>query len=351
MSLIKLDTPEKNEIWLLLDSLLFGGIESHVLELSSALINQNIPVRVILISEYHPHQAIVALLSQRNIPFHFLSRLAPADSNSFSRLKTAFTQHQPKLVHAHGYKASIISKMLKVIGYKLNQMTTFHAGETPKGKVRLYDWIDRYSAFVSSCCFAVSPLVANKVFTRTHVLKNFVSVPELPCEYTNNIAFVGRLSHEKAPDRFIKLAKVFNHQHFDIYGCGPLEKDCKSQAPVNVTFHGHKQDMTKVWSEVGLLIIPSRYEGLPMAALEAMSRGIPVIASNVGAINILISSGKNGWVCQSFNDLTHALNHWLELSSKEQAHIRQLARATINDNFSPEAVLPVILKHYTQATS
>jgi len=344
------------EIWLLADSLLFGGIESHILQLSSALLSRNIPARVVLVKQYAQKQLMVERLNTLGIPYSFLHQLAATHSNPFSQLKSAVKIHQPQLIHAHGYKASLISKLVKVSAPGLAQITTYHAGETPKGRVALYDLIDRYTARLSSVSLCVSQKIADRLPARCYIIDNFVSVPKpQPGQHSKresaNIAFVGRLSHEKAPDRFIRLAMQFPQTTFALYGSGPMEQEIKAEAPDNVQLAGHIDDMESVWPEIDMLVIPSRFEGLPMAALEAMARGVPVIASDVGALSSLIRDGENGWICRNKEQMLAALNRWLEMPKESQQRINQAARTTIQQKFSADAVLPEILAHYNRTLS
>lgn len=342
------------EVWLLTDSLLFGGIESHILQLCSALLNHNIPARVVLVKQYAQRQALVERLNALSIPFSFLYQLSATNNNPFSQLKTAIKIHQPRLIHAHGYKASLISKLVKVSTPGLAQITTYHAGETPKGRVALYDLADRYTAPLSSVSLCVSQKIADRLPAKSYILDNFVSVPkqQTPEQQSMgesaNIGFVGRLSHEKAPDRFIRLAKQFPSASFVLYGSGPMEQEMKVEAPDNVQLAGHIDDMESVWPEIDILVIPSRFEGLPMAALEAMARGIPVIASDVGALSSLIQSGENGWICRSKEQMAETLKLWIDMENESQQLIRQAARTTIQQKFSADAVLPELLSYYNR---
>lgn len=348
------------EIWLLIDSQTFGGIETHVLELAQGLICESTQysdaVRIVLLTKFAPEAIIVEKLNALNIPFSYLSDLAScsADSsgNSASQLKRAVQHFQPRLIHAHGYKASLVSKLIK-LPPRLNytkQITTYHAGETPTGKVWLYDWLDRYSSFLSDQSLVVSEKIKAKVPSKTYQLNNFVKVPNgltnSPSSSLIHVGFVGRLSHEKAPDRFVALAKQFPDVRFELFGDGPEMDALTKSQPDNVTFHGHQTNMDDVWSQIDLLIIPSRFEGLPMAALEAMIRGIPVLANSVGNLPQLIEHQVNGYLANSKAELEQFLSLWISLTSEQRDSLKSNAIKTVKSQYSPQAVVPQLLEIY-----
>ncbi|NMV26297.1 glycosyltransferase, partial [Vibrio parahaemolyticus] len=107
-------------------------------------------------------------------------------------LTSAVANHQPSVVHSHGYKASILSRCAKLLTRTFPRLiSTYHAGESSSGKLWLYDWLDRSSGSLSDHCFAVSPSIQRKVFCSSGLLNNFVSIPNSQLNY-QEIAFVGR---------------------------------------------------------------------------------------------------------------------------------------------------------------
>jgi glycosyltransferase involved in cell wall biosynthesis len=354
---------KQNEVWLLIDSRLFGGIESHILELSSALNAYQFPVHVILLTRYDDGHLLAEKLKQFNLPFLILSEQYPTLSQA-DALMTLIGQRRPSVIHSHGYKASLLAKYTKLrlkIRHKINQLvinrnlnihktwrqiTTFHAGETPAGRVRLYDFIDRISAFLSNTNIAVSRKIQNKIIAPTRLFNNFVNTEQSTASRGQQIAFVGRLSHEKAPDRLITIAKQLPQYHFDCYGDGPLMAWMKKNSPSNLSLHGHQSSMAGCWDNIGVLIICSRAEGLPMAALEAMSRSIPVIAMAVGELPTLIEHQHNGYLCQSEQALTQAIIDWFSLTPATQHLLRAAARQTVEQHYSRQAVIPQFIALY-----
>lgn len=129
----------------------------------------------------------------------------------------------------------------------------------------------------------------------TDLLRRQYSIPQ------NSIICiaVGRLVAIKGFDILIQTAHLLGKQlknvHFLIVGDGQCKAELADQVNAlgvnkSVTFAGY-QDHETVLSFVkssDIFIMPSRYEGTPIALLEAASLGIPVIASNVGGIPELV---------------------------------------------------------------
>lgn len=330
-----------DEVWLVIDSLTFGGIETHVLELAKGLKQFQIPVKVLFLCSYPQKQLLKEKLEANQIPTKHLD----GDGHSyFSTLLHLVRTQRPALLHAHGYKASITTKLIRLLT-GVRQISTYHAGETPSGKVWLYDFIDRITSFVSEHSISVSDKIAQKLVSRSVCFKNFIDTRDIQLSTGKQIAFVGRLSHEKGPDRFIKLAKANRQLKFDFYGSGVLEDELKQVATENVRFHGHQNNMNAIWPNVGVLVICSRFEGLPMTALEAMARGITVFSLNVGNMPSLIHH-RNGYLVNDMDELGVALASFLSQDEKQTAHLKQQAVETVEQSYSQSAVIPQILELY-----
>ena len=224
--------------------------------------------------------------------------------------------------------------------------TTYHAGEVGRGRMAFYDWLYRQASRLNDINLAVSARIASRVPAGCAVMDNFLSIPEPAAG--ERIAFVGRLSEEKGPDRLLDIARQMPDTTFHVYGDGPMAPTLTRQAGLNCRFHGNQDSMDPHWRDIGLLLIPSRYEGLPMAALEAMARGIPVIAFDVGALARIVIPGRTGWLIQA-DDLAafqRAVSAWNDLSAEAREPVRRAAREHVARHFSAEHQLPRLLHYY-----
>jgi glycosyltransferase involved in cell wall biosynthesis len=102
------------------------------------------------------------------------------------------------------------------------------------------------------------------------------------------LVFVGRLTPEKGADVLVRaLAAQVGANGLLIVGDGPQHGWLESQvagATIPVRFCGYQQDVTPFLAMADVFVQPSRSEGLPFAALEAMAHGLPVVASRVGGL-------------------------------------------------------------------
>jgi glycosyltransferase involved in cell wall biosynthesis len=335
-------TFDHGEIWLLLDSRGVGGIETHVRHLGSDLRRRGLAVRVVMMADYGPHP-FDATLEADGIA---CSKLRGGMGSLVRALRSA----RPALVHTHGYKAGIVGRIAAKIT-STPVVSTFHSGDAGTGYVRLYTWLDLLTAGLSEN-IAVSAPIADGLSARRTVIPNFIPLGNRPkiCG-GQSIAFVGRLSAEKGPDQFLEIAKRIPNQAFEVFGDGPLSDELRAAAPPNVHFHGMVDGMDSHWSNIGLLCITSRKEGLPLVALEAMNAGVPVAAFDLGGLASLIETKWDGWLAPAddLETLTHHVVRWSALPASERMTIADRAREKIRTHYTDDAVVPQILKVYARA--
>lgn len=334
---------DDKEIWQLLDSSNLGGIESHVMELTAALCRKGLNTRIVFLKNHGEHP-ILPLLREKKLPYKILK-------GSSINLIRALTLRRPKLMHTHGYKAGIIGRLAGIIT-NIPVISTFHSGEPGIGKVRFYNRLDRKTAFLAREIIAVNTQIATYLPDRTRVINNFVEVVGQSRKLVKKPAFVGRLSYEKGPDLFCKLANLIPIEQFTIYGDGPMKNELKNIYQT-VEFAGQKISMSNHWQEIGILCITSRHEGLPLAALEAMSHGIPVLAFAVGGLTTLIDQGRNGWTVKpgDISEFAQKLKHWNKLNSVQIQRMSDNAIKTVKARFSSQAVIPEFIQLYESAVS
>jgi glycosyltransferase involved in cell wall biosynthesis len=130
------------------------------------------------------------------------------------------------------------------------------------------------------------------------------------------VGFVGRFSPEKGPDVFIRAAMLLIGRHPQAHavmvGEGPMFAAMVTLARElgledRVHFLGLREDMPAVYNELDVLVSSSHSEAMPLALMEAMACGLPVVATRVGGVPDMVEHGESGWLVapSDFNDIAN----------------------------------------------
>lgn len=123
------------------------------------------------------------------------------------------------------------------------------------------------------------------------------------------ILSVGELSKRKNHIIVLKALRQMNPKvrdkfHYVICGQGKYYKKYLKFAQrnsINLSLTGFKTNVSDYYQVADIFVFPSRQEGLPVALMEAMSTGLPIICSNIRGNNDLVDSDKGGILLQNIN--------------------------------------------------
>ncbi len=161
------------------------------------------------------------------------------------------------------------------------------------------------------------------------------------------VGYSGRLSTEKAPEVVLEIAQLCKENkeiHFVMTGSGPLNTQVSaaiSKLPdCHIHFLGAIDDIKFIIGQYDILLLTSRIDGRPQVVLEALSMGVPVIASNLGGLPSLIKEDETGYLCpvadaRSFSERIQYLandRHKLNL-------MKQAARAFAEDSLGVDNMI------------
>jgi glycosyltransferase involved in cell wall biosynthesis len=112
------------------------------------------------------------------------------------------------------------------------------------------------------------------------------------------VLFLGALSEEKRPLDAVRAVARLADVTLLVAGRGPLEDEVAalgaSLAPGRVRMLGETADPSRLLAAADVLLVPSRTEGMPGVVIEAEMRGIPVVATAVGAVASMVRDGADG---------------------------------------------------------
>ncbi len=168
--------------------------------------------------------------------------------------------------------------------------------------------------------------------------------------------FLGSLSREKRPDRFLRIAnqlrEVDNRICFWIAGDGPertrSEQLCRElELSEAVRFLGAESDLGSLFGAVDALLMTSDTEGIPRVLIEAGLSGVPVVAPQIGGIDEFVKDQETGFLFEVDDERSAAqavarLHEHRELGRKLACQ----AKAWLTDRYTISAIAERYLAFY-----
>jgi glycosyltransferase involved in cell wall biosynthesis len=253
---------------------------------------------------------------------------------NFGSIRSVIREFKPDLIHAHDYRASIyaalVARHVPVVSHlhcnwpwarKVNMKTISYAAAINHfAKVVLVSESIREEFFFKSMLKRHSEVVGNVVDTMK-ILTSSSTVE------ASDFLFVGRLVPEKNPLAFIQLifelTETLPRIRAIMLGDGPLEEECRKRVyelglQDNIGLYGFKSDPYQFMKSTKVMVIPSRFEGFGLVALEALVLGVPVLCTPVGGLADIVRNGVDGFLCPtaSFKEMALSLMENPELHSK-----------------------------------
>ncbi|MGZ4493535.1 MAG: glycosyltransferase [Nocardioides sp.] len=115
------------------------------------------------------------------------------------------------------------------------------------------------------------------------------------------VGAVGRLAYQKAPEDFVRALSLVRHPGVIGVWIGGGEREAlvrraidRAGPRVPVLLAGERADVADLLPALDVFALPSRYEGVPVAIVEAMRAGVPVVASAVNAVSDVVVPGVTG---------------------------------------------------------
>jgi glycosyltransferase involved in cell wall biosynthesis len=286
-----------------------GGVETHAQNLCPLLAELGCDVTVLARSRYQP---VEVGPSWRGVKF--VSLWAPKSKGMEAILHTFIgvlyaAIKRPDILHIQAIGPAIMTLPAKFLGLKV--VVTHHGpdydrqkwGKLARGILQLGErWGMRWSNGRIVISQVIANLVRDKHGVSSALIPNGVVLPELPAANETLTKFdlasgkyvllVSRLVPEKRHLDLIaafelaqladwKLVIVGGADHPDAYQREVIDQ----AAAASVVMTGFQRGLAlqTLYAHAGLFVLPSSHEGLPIAMLEALSYGLPVLASDIPA--------------------------------------------------------------------
>jgi glycosyltransferase involved in cell wall biosynthesis len=311
-----------------------------------------------------------------------VSQLSPThDAQALRELRALLDQRHYDVVHTHSAKAGALGRMAAAqVGVPLIAHTfhgfPFHDFQSAFRRAA-YIAVERRLARRTDVFFAVGAGVAAEAVRRRIAPPDRIRTIAAAIELTPDlgpqrlargqarralgalpgvkvVGAVGRLDFQKAPEHFVDAISWLDRE--DVLavwvGDGPLRSKVEQRAvrrglAGRFVCLGHRDDVATLLPGFDVFAMASRYEGLPCALVEAMSAGIPVVATAVNAVPDLVIPGETGVLVPPGAPtlLARAIGHLLDHPS-EAARMATAGSASLGDRFAPRRLGAVLEAAY-----
>lgn len=254
------------------------------------------------------------------------------DIKAISVVRKLIKKYTPDIVYAHSSKAGVIARVADI---GLNNLCVYNPHgwafnmHCSKIKQILYMLIERVAAPFCNKFICISEAeklsgLSKKIYksNKAKVIYNGVDIDAYENEIHQQISrldinipedafvvgMVGRISPQKAPDIFIKAAKIIkeniSNAYFLIVGDGEQEKEIREYAKENgltnsLYITGWVDNPLSYVELFDVAMLLSRWEGFGLALPEYMMTGKPIVATKVDAIPDIISDEYNGLLVEA----------------------------------------------------
>ena len=233
-------------------------------------------------------------------------------------LLAAVRDFAPAILQGHMYHSNILSRLVGVFRRKVLVVNTLHSGWEPIHRRAFYAITGFLVDGSIAYGFPAAPETRKREGAGSSLRRVPYGIPSRDGDFPDRSAArdrlglpgdrpvwlaVGRLSSEKGhADLIMALSEI------DLSGASPVvvivgEGGCESQLrgliahrnlQERVILAGYQADLRDYMTAADYFVLPSRWEAGPLVVLEAMSFGLPVVATDVGQVRSMIIDGETG---------------------------------------------------------
>ncbi|MGD0892585.1 MAG: glycosyltransferase [Terracidiphilus sp.] len=338
-------------------SLGMGGAERQVLALADRMVARGHRVILLVLrprlSEEWPTTIEVVHLNMRKTPASFLRALL--------RGRGVLAEFDPDLVHSHSFHANLVARLWKIVRLQTVVVSTVHnvyeGGWLRMLAYRLTDGLSRKTTAVSQAAadrfvrLKAVPLrkcvVTRNAIDLSEFAPDAVRRSEIREKMAQGGAFIWLAVGRVVPAKdfpnlllaFQQVRSVFPRAQLWIAGELSDKSTISSEdkRADGVHWLGLRRDMAALYDGADALVLSSAWEGMPLAAAEAMAMEKPVVATDVGGVRELLGDAGVLVPAKDSETLGAAMAAMMKRSQEDRSVLGRAARERIVARFGMDA--------------
>jgi glycosyltransferase involved in cell wall biosynthesis len=364
-----------------------GGTRRHVVDATRGLAQRGVEVTLVASAlrqpDFRDDLRELGARGVRVIELPMVRSIAPGQDLAHLRaLERTLRELRPDVVHTHSSKAGVLGRLASMssgIGARVHTPHTFAflfgAMFGPLQR-NVFREIERALAGATDRVIAVSAdeaatFAASGVVPRERIVVVPNGVDPAPwaaaapfdwktlgiAPQTRVIVVVGLLNVAKGQDLALRaLAQDgLEGAHLVLAGHGEMREPWEALASElgladRVHFLGWRDDVPRLVAGADVVLLPSRWEGMPYVALQAMAAARPVVATRVDGARALIEDGRTGFLCdlESPQSIAQIVRRVLALGEGERRSLGLAGRARVAAEFGLDAMIARLLAVYAE---
>ncbi len=216
------------------------------------------------------------------------------------------------------------------------------------------DFVFSYGSKVTDIVQSI-PVADNKIIELpTGIEEAWLNTESIAERTILRFLFVGRFERRKGMEELHQAIQKLRTSHAEFHFIGPIP-EIKKIADSRVIYHGalDKQDAVRaLFQTCDVLICPSYSEGMPNVILEAMASGLAILATDVGAINLLVGA-ENGilFKLEDLNKLETYIQQFIEMDQGKLIALKMRSIEKVREQFLWDAIAKRHLQFFEQIST
>ncbi|MGV6844756.1 MAG: glycosyltransferase [Lutibacter sp.] len=348
----------------IIDSLAPGGAERMAVNIANELAFNGVSSFLCATR----NEGILKKDINKSVKYLFLNKKSTLDFYSIFKLNSFIKQNNIQIIHAHS-SSYFISSIIKILHPSIKLIWHDHFGKSnmlnKRKKFPINFFSNKFNQIIS---------VNNKLalWSKNNLHCNNVKVLVNFAQFTNNLSItklkgfnkkrIIHLANFRPQKDHLNMLKAFKivikkHPDWSLHLIGLDLKDSysnqihhfieKNDLQHSIFTYGVVNDIQNILNQASIGVLSSISEGLPVSLIEYGMAKLPIVVTNVGDCNKIISHKENGFLCPKNNPekLSYYLQRIIENNDLKKEFGLNLHK-TIENNFSKEFYLKNLISIY-----
>ena len=307
---------DKIKIIHIITSLNIGGAEKLLLDLTQNIGREKYEVKVATVIK---GGVLVSEFEKAGIEVKIFKKKGKLGMGVIWKIFRYLRREKPQIVHTHLFGGDTWGRIAAILARVPIIISTEHNTNIDEGISKRI--VKKFLSFFTAKIIAVSEAVKKYSIQKDHIsgkemevilngvqMNKFLSISQKEFGDPPIIGIVGRLEEQKGHKYLFEALNLLKVIPWTLWIIGEGSKKAELERLAKnldlrerVMFLGARDNISEILDKIDIFVLPSLWEGLGIAVIEAAAAGKPIVASRVGGIPEIIENERTGVLVESKN--------------------------------------------------